>query len=71
MLWLAKQGLIPSIAISSLVVLIFTCIMKNKKTIGDDAMVNILKLTRNTVMEIMFTMSGNLAGGALLAKVHY
>ena len=45
--------------------------MKNKKTIGDDAMVNILKLTRNTVMEIMFTMSGNLAGGALLAKVHY
>ena len=45
--------------------------MKHTQTKGDDAMVNILKITRSTAMEFIFTISGNLAEGALLAKVHY
>lgn len=71
MLWLAKQGLVPLIAISSLIVLISSCIMKQIKTKGDDAMGNKSNYTRNIVTETMFAMSGNLAGGALLTKVHY
>lgn len=71
MLWLAKQGLVPPIAISSLIVLILSCIMKQTKTKGDDAMGNKINYTRNIVTETMFAMSGNLAGGALLANAHY
>lgn len=45
--------------------------MKQTKTKGDDAMGNKINYTRNIVTEIMFAMSGNLAGGALLANAHY
>lgn len=45
--------------------------MKQTKTKGDDAMGNKINYTRNIVTETMFVMSGNLAGGALLAKAHY
>lgn len=65
---LAVQGLVAPIAISSLVALVIVSIVKAmKKVKGDDAMGNRKKEFVNTVLDILFTMSANLAGGALLA----
>lgn len=67
MLRLAVQGLIAPIAIISLIVLIIvTVIGEMDKMKGDDAMGKI-NFWRNITLKIILTMSGNLAGGALLA----
>ena len=50
------QGLVATIAISSLVVLV------------TDAMGSKVKEFVSVVFDILYTMSANLAGGALLAK---
>ena len=71
MLWLAKQGLVSLIAISSLIVLIALFVVKVVKAKGDDAMENRNKSVGAIICEFLFTMSSNLAGGALLAKAHY
>lgn len=68
-LWLAVQGLTTPIAISSLIVLTITTIAKTlMKVKGDDAMGNKIKEFMNMSLDILYTMSANLAGGALLAK---
>ena len=68
MFWLAVQGLITPIAISSLVALVIVSIVKAvKKVKGDDAMENRKKEFVNTGLDVLSTMSANLAGGALLA----
>lgn len=67
--WLAVQGLVAPIAISSLVALVIVSIVKAmKKVKGDDAMENRVKEFVNVSLDILYTMSANLAGGALLAK---
>ena len=63
------QGLVAPIAISSLVALIIVSVVKAmKKVKGDDAMENRKKEFVNTGLDVLATMSANLAGGALLAK---
>jgi hypothetical protein len=67
--WLAVQGLITPIAISSLIVWFVIAIVKAlMKVKGDDAMGNKIKEFMNMGLDILYTMSANLAGGALLAK---
>ena len=62
------QGLVAPIAISSLVALIiFSVVKAMKKVKGDDAMENRKKEFVNTGLDVLATMSDNLAGGALLA----
>lgn len=70
MLWLAGQGLVSLIAVSSLIALITLFIVKVVKTKGDDAMGNRNKSISNIFGEFLFAMSSNLAGGALLTKAH-
>lgn len=65
------QGLVAPIAISSLVALVLIAVIKvvielNAK--GDDAMENKKKKCFVMILDILYTMSANLAGGALLAK---
>ena len=64
MFWLAVQGLLVPIAISSLIVL-FTVLIKAK---GDDDMGSKVKEFISVNLDILYTMSTNIAGGALLAK---
>ena len=62
------QGLVVPIAISSLVALIIVSVVKAmKKVKGDDAMENRKKEFVNAGLDVLATMSANLAGGALLA----
>ncbi len=62
------QGLFAPIAISSLVALVMVSVVKAmKKVKGDDAMENRKKEFVNTGLDVLCTMSANLAGGALLA----
>lgn len=68
-LWLAVQGLVAPIAISSLVVLSTVLAVKVViKAKGDDAMGSKEKEFVSVIFDILYTMSTNLAGGALLAK---
>lgn len=68
--WLAVQGWYAPIAISTLialfVVVIFQTLIRVK---GDGAMGNKLINLVNKGLDILYTMSANLAGGALLAKL--
>ena len=62
------QGLVAPIAISSLVALFVVSIVKAmKKVKGDDAMASRKKEFVNVSLDVLFAMSANLAGGALLA----
>ena len=69
MFWLAVQGLFVPIAISSLIVL-FTVFVVNSviKAKEDDAMGSKDKELISVNLDILDTMSANLAGGALLAQ---
>lgn len=69
MFWLAVQGLVAPIAISSLVVLFTVSVVKIViKAKGDDAMGSKVKESVSVIFNILYTMSANLAGGALLAQ---
>ena len=69
MFWLTVQGLVAPIAISSLVVLFIVSVVKIViKTKGDDAMGSKVKEFVSVIFDILYTMSANLACGALLAK---
>lgn len=69
MFWLAVQGLIVPIAISSLVILFTVSAVKSViKAKGDDAMGSEVKKFVSVFFDILYTMSANLAEGALLAK---
>ena len=69
MFWLAVQGLVAPIAISSLVVLFTVSVVKIViKAKGDDAMGSKVKESVSVIFNILYTMSANMAGGALLAK---
>lgn len=69
MFWLAVQGLVASIAISSLVVLFTVSVVKIViKAKGDDAMGSKAEEFVCVIFDILYTMSANLAGGALIAK---
>ena len=63
------QGVrVVPIAISSCVALVIVSTVKAmKKVKGDDAMGNKKNVLVNTGLELFYTMSANLAGGALLA----
>ena len=67
--WFAVQGLVAPIAISSLVVLFTVSVVKIViKAKEDDAMGSKVKEFVCVIFDILYTMSANLAGGALLAK---
>ena len=69
MFWLAVQEVVAPIAISSLVVLFTVSVVKIViKAKGDDAMGSKVKESVSVIFDILYTMSANLAGGALLAK---
>lgn len=69
MLWLAVQGLVVPIAISTLVVLFAVSLAKVVlKAKGDDAMRSKVKELMSMNLDVLYTMSANLAGGTLLAK---
>ena len=69
MFWLAVQGLVAPIAISSLVVLFTVSVVKIViKARGDDAIGSKVKEFVSVIFDILYTMSANMAGGALLAK---
>jgi len=68
-LWLVEQGLVAPIAISSFALLLTILIVKLMiKVKGDNMMENKAKEMISASFEILYTMSANLAGGALLAK---
>ncbi len=70
MFWLAGQGLYVPIAISALITLFVVAIYKTLiRAKWDNAMENIMKNFVNKILDILYTMSANLAGGTLLAKV--
>ena len=67
--WLAVQGLVAPIAISSLVVLFTVSVVKIViKAKGDDAMGSKVIEFVSVIFDILYTMSANMGGGALLAK---
>ena len=69
MFWLAVQGLLVPIAISSLIVLFTVSVVKSViKAKGDDVMGCKVKEVISVNLDILYTMSANLAVGALLAK---
>lgn len=69
MFWLAVQGLVIPIAISSLVVVFTVSTVRFEiKAKVDDTMGNKIKEFVSVVFGILYTMSTNLAGGVLLAK---
>ncbi len=69
MFWLAVQGLVAPIAISSLVVLFTVSVVKIViKAKGDDAIGSKVKEFVSVIFDILYTMSANMAGGGLLAK---
>lgn len=62
------QGLVAPIAISSLVALVIVSfVIAMKKVKEDDAMESRKNEFVNAGLELLYTMSANLAGGALLA----
>lgn len=62
-----EQGAL--IVISSLIVLLVVDIVRTEDYVrGDDTMVNKVNKFINIRLDILYTMSGNIAGGALLAK---
>lgn len=64
------QELVVPIAISSLVVLFIVSVFKVMvKAKGDDAMGHEIKEFASVSLDVLYTMSANLAGGALLAKI--
>lgn len=64
------QELVVPIAISSLVVLFIVSVFKVMvKAKGDDAMGHKIKEFARVSFDVLYTMSANLAGGALLAKI--
>lgn len=64
------QELVVPIAISSLVVLFIVSVFKVMvKANGDDAMGHEIKEFASVSFDVLYTMSANLAGGALLAKI--
>lgn len=63
------RWLVAPIAISSHVVLFTVSVVKMViKAKGDDAMGSKVKEFISVIFDILYTMSANLAGGALLAK---
>ena len=67
--WLTVQGLHALIAISSLVVMLVTTLVRIlHNTRGDDAMDNKVTGFINMSLDILYTMSANLVSGVLLAK---
>lgn len=63
------QGLVAPIAVSSLVVLFIVSVVKIViKAKGDDAMGSKVKEFVCVFFDVLYTVSANLAGGALLAK---
>mgnify|MGYP000234996207 CR=1 FL=1 len=63
------QGQSVLAAISSLIALLVVSIVKTEDYVrGDDAMVNKASKFINISLDILYTISGNIAGGALLAK---
>lgn len=63
------QGLVAPIAISSLLVLFTVSVVKIViKAKGDEAMGSKVKEFVCVIFDILYNMSTNLAGGALLAK---
>lgn len=69
MFWLTVQWVVVPIAISSLGVLFTVSVVKVVlKANGDDAMRSKVKEIVSMNLDILYTMSANLAGGALLAK---
>ena len=63
------QGQSVLAAISSLIALLVVSIVKTEDHVrGDDAMVNKASKFINISLDILYTISGNIAGGALLAK---
>ena len=67
--WLAVQGLVAPIAILLLVVLFTVSVVKIViKAKGDDAMGSKVKEFIGVIFDILYTMSANLAGGALLVQ---
>lgn len=69
MFWLVVQGLVAPIAISSLLVLFTVSVVKIViKAKGDEAMGSKVKEFVCVIFDILYNMSTNLAGGALLAK---
>ena len=69
MFWLAVQGLVAPIAISSLVVLFIVSVVRIViKAKGDDAMGSKVKEVVCVIFDILHIMSANLADRALLAE---
>lgn len=69
MFWLAAQGSVVSIAISSFVVLFTVLAVKSViKAKGDDAMESKVEKFVSVVFDVLYTMSANLARGILLSK---
>lgn len=67
--WLAVQGLYVPIVISTLVTLFVVAIFRTLiRAKGDDAMGNKVKSFAYMSLDILYTMSANVAGGALLAE---
>lgn len=68
--WLAVQGRVVPIALFTFITLLAVAVVKTLIRVkGDDAMGNKANYFVNMVLDILYTMSANLAGGALLAKV--
>lgn len=64
------QELVVPIAISSLVVLFIVFVFKVMvKAKGGDTMGHEIKEFASVSFDVLYTMSANLAGGALLAKI--
>lgn len=69
MFWLAVQGLLVPIASSSLIVLFTVSVVRSViKAKGDDAMGSKVKEFISVNLDILYTLSANLAGGSLIAK---
>lgn len=71
MSWLAVQGLVVYIAVVSFIVFFISIIMKIKipeKLKEGCAMENRKKEVILIMSDVLFTMSANLTGGAMLAK---
>lgn len=68
--WFAVQGLVVSIAILSPITMFITAIVKTLIRVKeDDAMGNKLINYADIGLYILYTVSANLAGSAMLAKV--
>ena len=74
MYWLAEQGLAPKRVFLVILPLIINIIVKFIKTIyfekGECTMINTIDVPY-VLFEIVYTLSGNIAGGALLTNALY